>query len=276
MFLLSVGEKMIRFDNIMKKITKSTQIALQIKNCVEVYQHILFGTPLNKLNLRNGMVIYSPVEGVQLWNHFNDIWLYHTYTVGGYDIRNTDVVIDIGANIGLFSMYAAQYAQQVYSLEPFPTSFDYLYKNIEENDLKNVTCLQQAVGHINAKRPLFSFPESTGNSLFRKKNDDTNPEREQLMVECIKLSTLFDNLNITMCDFLKLDCEGCEFEILFNTPKVYFDRIKHISLECHEDSTDYSCFDLMQELKRQGFDVSVSLNRANTSIIKAKNLRFET
>jgi FkbM family methyltransferase len=54
-------------------------------------------------------------------------------------LRSTDVVLDGGANIGVFSIRAAQTAHHVYAVEPDPVNFDFLVKNIHLNGTTNVT-----------------------------------------------------------------------------------------------------------------------------------------
>jgi FkbM family methyltransferase len=63
------------------------------------------------------------------------------------DTSPGDIVVDIGANIGTVSLYAAKLcgAERVLSFEPFSDNYGRLCKNVEQNQLNNVTCVNQAV-----------------------------------------------------------------------------------------------------------------------------------
>lgn len=260
---------MSRMHHIGQKIAKAMVIATQISNFVEVYRYVLFGYPLRKICLREGITIHAP-EGIQLWNHFNDIWLYGTYTAGGYDIKEGSIVIDIGANIGLFSMFAARSAKKIYSFEPFPPIYDYLVRNVNNNKLYNVTCFQSAVGAVSEKRVLYLQPEATANSFYVQPRGPQD-QLQEVVVECKTLQEVLDMNGIDRCDFLKLDCEGSEFEIVFGTSRSYLAKIGIISVECHNGVTEYTHVDLQNYLESIGFVTEVTLIRDNTVILKGRN-----
>jgi len=254
-----------------QKIAKAMVIATKISNFVEVYRHVLFSYPLQKICLREGINIIAP-ESVDLWNHFNDIWLYRTYTSGGYDIKHGSIVVDVGANIGLFSLFAARYAEKVYSFEPYPPVFDYLVRNTSGNRISNVDCFNYAIGAGSGLRTIYLDPSTTGSSFYPPiSRPASNLEKTQ--VECKTLQEALDAVGIDWCDFLKLDCEGSEFEITFSTPRDYLlARIGVISIECHDELTEYTHVDLQRYLETIGFAAEVTIVRGNTAILKARNV----
>jgi hypothetical protein len=69
-----------------------------------------------------------------------------------------------------------------------------------------------------------------------------------------------EGIGIRQVDLVKLDCEGAEYEILFNLPPVYFPRIRRIVLEYHDNVTAYTHLDLAAFLKEQGYRVKVTPN----------------
>ena len=70
---------------------------------------------------------------------------------------------------------------------------------------------------------------------------------KSITVDSISLQQIFDNNNIENCNFLKLDCEGTEYEILENLPTSYFDKIKKIVIEYHMADTHP---ELLENLKK--------------------------
>ena len=78
--------------------------------------------------------------------------------------KEGDLVFDIGANIGTFSLYAAKVggASRVLSFEPFPDNYRMLSNNVERNQLHVVTCVNQAVAGSRGIRTLRLDPSDSG------------------------------------------------------------------------------------------------------------------
>jgi FkbM family methyltransferase len=187
---------------------------------------------LRRLEMRNGVVINSP-ETLELDFLFHEIWVRRTYTPPGYEIQPGDVVIDIGANIGVFATYAATAAPgvMVYSYEPFPGNVIWLRKNVQESHLTNVQVYSQAVAGAAGERVLHVNPSSwIEHSLLREEGRDG----DGITVECISLDQVLEMETGGRCDFLKLDCEGSEYEILMNCRPETLRRIRRIVGEYHE------------------------------------------
>jgi FkbM family methyltransferase len=211
--------------------------------------------------LKNREVVYSLRNNIKFKARagkreediINDIWVSRTYTPVGDEIREGDTVIDIGAHIGAFSVLAATRDRDVtvYSYEPLPDNFNLLKENIELNHLENVKPFPLAVAGSGGRRKLFLCEkDSCGHSLLGAGN--------YVEVECITLSEILEGNNIETCSFVKIDCEGAEYEILFNTPEEYFNRIKRIFLEYHpyiEEEHSYSSDKLVTLLKDRGFEI---------------------
>ena len=102
----------------------------------------------------------------------------------------------------------------------------------------------------------------------QKLHVDNSPEEHSLYssadgndyvtVECLTLPEIFDSHQIDTCDFLKMDCEGAEYEILLSCPEEYLSRVKRFQVEFHEEPGIYhNRQDLIDALRRAGFDVAV-------------------
>jgi FkbM family methyltransferase len=212
--------------------------------------------------LKNREVVYSLRNNIKFKARagryeegiINEIWVARIYTPIGDEIREGDTVLDIGAHIGAFSVLAATRARDVtvYSYEPFPDNFNLLKENIGLNQLENVKPFPLAVAGSGGKRKLFIMgQDSHSHSLLAETTI-------HIVVDSITLPEIFGGNNIETCSFLKLDCEGAEYEILFNTPEEYFNRIKRIFLEYHpymEEEHSYSSDKLVTFLKDRGFEI---------------------
>ena len=118
-------------------------------------------------------------------------------------IKKGDYVVDIGANIGYYTLFFASLVGptgKVFAFEPEPKNFSILKKNIENNLLDNVTIYQKAVGSKN-KNIKMKISDSIG---FHHISDHGD-----LDVDCIRLDDHIQNVN-----FIKIDAEGYEVEIL--------------------------------------------------------------
>ena len=73
------------------------------------------------------------------------------YDVPRMQIRPNDIVVDIGANQGVFTCYAAYHGARVYAFEPFPQSFETLQENVREQWIRK-ECYGQALGDRRTER----------------------------------------------------------------------------------------------------------------------------
>lgn len=167
-------------------------------------------------------------------------------------IRPTDIVLDIGANIGAYSMKMSNKAAHIYSVEPMMTST--LRKNISLNNKRNITVLDYALG----------------NGIV-----NVQWEGKQKRVLGKSLSEI-----IQMCgghiDVLKMDCEGCEW-YLSKQDIQNLAKIRRIEAEIHPkdpngNPKDTTVFSNM--LKQLGFNMCIEKSITGLMIINAKNKRL--
>ena len=98
--------------------------------------------------------------------------------------------------------------------------------NIQSNDLNQIKSFNLAVSNSNSNVKLYLNDDEAGHSMFSKSS-------KTITVDSISLQQIFDDNNIKNCNFLKLDCEGTEYEILQNLPLSYFNKIEKIVIEYH-------------------------------------------
>lgn len=182
----------------------------------------------------------------------DEIWAFRKYDYFGYQIKPGDVVVDVGANIGAFTVYAAVVcgASRVLSFEPFPSNYKMLTRNVETNQLRMVTCVNQAVGGNRGMRTLrLNSTDSGSHSLVYGSSGNS------VQVECCTLEDVFRQFSLTKIDYLKMDCEGAEYEILENSAS-RIRQIGRISMETHT-LPDRKTEDLEKLLLSEHFDVRV-------------------
>lgn len=155
-------------------------------------------------------------------NQINTEQMYQVY------LKDSDGwnILDFGANIGLFSLYA-QDGNQVYSIEPDPKHFKILEKLTEPYD--NMHPKNIALSHIDGDVDFYLSPpdNTTMNSLINKSG-------EKIEVKGMTLNTLLTELKLDSVDLVKCDIEGSEMLALTddNLSKVA-DKIKVWFVEVH-------------------------------------------
>lgn len=161
-------------------------------------------------------------------------------------------VIDIGAALGDFSIDAAARHQHcvIHAYEPFPTSFVLLRQNLQLNNIHNVVAYQEAVA---GQAGEVTLDVSTAVAV---RHSTVTPTNAGISVPAITLATAVGRLPDGTCDLLKLDCEGAEYAILFNTDAQILGRIRRIVMEYHNNVVEFSHHDLARFLTANGFVVS--------------------
>jgi len=157
------------------------------------------------------------------------------------------VVVDIGANIGSFALYAARSgARRVLAYEPNAGAFQCLERNVHENRLRDVIQARRlAVTARAGEKVWFPVNPSAYNRIAEPGSDN---------VEVVGTTSLAEILRVDApsgIDMLKLDCEGAEYEILFNSP-AELERVREIRMEYHGGRTD----ELRGFLQNLGFRVT--------------------
>jgi FkbM family methyltransferase len=198
----------------------------------------------------------------------NEIFVQQRYFRKGFEIRPGDTVVDIGANMGMFVLWAAPQADKgrVFAIDPAQLAFDCLQSNIRMNGLKNVTAIRAAVGKQGERMEMIEYP---GLNIVSHQAPFVPPLITRLWMryqkkqsirttaECVSLGGLMDEHEMDAINYLKIDCEGGEYEILLNLPPRYWERIERISLEFHELCPNQKHQELVSCLRKQGFQVQV-------------------
>lgn len=185
---------------------------------------------------------------------FTEIWLENLYTIPRFEIGIKDVVIDVGAHVGMFSIFASQFCKkgQVYSYEPAKENFNVLNENLSKNRITNVRAYNKAGSSKKGKMRFYlSGDDFAAHSLYSK-------SEKWIEVETTTLKDIFNDNKLETCNFLKMDCEGAEYDMLMNLPEDYLKKIRKICLEYHNiEDSQYTVTDLAKKLQLANFDVNV-------------------
>lgn len=179
------------------------------------------------LETRKGVKIKIRVNSTDLMA-FTHVWLLHEYRKPGFEIGDTDTVIDIGAHIGLFALFSSQYCKngKIYCFEPVKENFDLLESNLEINNIRNVIAINAAISTSSGVVTIYLNEDESGHSMYV-------PGTNQIQAKSFSLQDVFNSNRLEKCNFLKIDCEGEEYKIIESLPDPYFDKIDKMCIEYH-------------------------------------------
>jgi len=152
-----------------------------------------------------------------------EIFEENVYEVDSGRFNKEGVTIDIGANIGTFSMLAAQNGSKVYAVEPEPHNLEALRNNISLNSFnEQITVVPLGISNFKGTAVI---SDTGGGSTIK---DDGIYGAE---IEIISLDELFALYNIENVNVLKIDVEGSEVDIILGASKETLNKCKYITME---------------------------------------------
>lgn len=195
---------------------------------------------------------------MDVWT-IKEICLDRDYERVGAPIQDGWTVVDVGAGIGEFAVDTAvrHPSAVVHALEPSPGSYALLCRNVQLNGAGNVRPYEVAVtGDTGATRLDVSSDDGASHHVVA----DLVPAGT-VEVAARTLRAVLDDLQISKCDFLKIDCEGGEYALLLAADRVTLGRVSRICLEYH-DGPWGTHGQLVDHLTAAGFRTVLTENRA--------------
>ena len=211
------------------------RIFLQFENWPEVWRQYRQGQHLPPLKVRKGPTIHHRIEDDPL-HLYREIFTENCYTKDFYQPQAGDVIIDCGANIGLFALYIQSIAPGafVHCFEPAESTRKILEKNIAENNFGDfVKVYPYGVFNQRSTIELLKSDLSGHRSFVESQFVAKASEAETEKIECISLAEAMEMAGARRVDFLKVDVEGAEIEILEGASSETLDKIERVALEYH-------------------------------------------
>jgi FkbM family methyltransferase len=202
-----------------------------------------------KLKTKTGLS-FSVFSWEQLGPYYS-IWERAEY--GSLNLNGEGCILDLGANIGLFSLYAAYQnpGRLIYAYEPAPENLNLLQKNLRQNGILYCVVKDQAVSDQSGSAEFGVCSKFKSQSHSLDKNTG-----KTILVQTISLEDLIEQLEVS-CQFMKMDIEGAEYKALMHCSRKNLKKIHEMFIECHS-VPEYTPEDLHQYLSDTGlFDVKL-------------------
>jgi FkbM family methyltransferase len=180
-----------------------------------------------------------------LYQVFKEIFMADVYEIDELvrTLPAPPVVIDVGANAGFFAIQLLSKIDKaiIYAYEPMPANVRTLHYTLQQNPRlqQSVRLFQMAVtGQPLDQLDLFAEAEENNQVVASRFAGFNQNNTQKITVPCITLTDIIKQNDLQSVDLLKLDCEGSEYDIIYNTPPELIRRIRKMVIEVHDLDKD--------------------------------------
>lgn len=164
-----------------------------------------------------------------------EIWCENVYEITDGDVADTGIVVDVGANIGSFTIFAGKLgAKKVIAIEPEPHNLKLLQENIRDNS-KNTPDTEYVINTngVAGRSGVGFITDAHGDSVV----SDVS-EAGKTRIELVTLDWIWSQYRLEYVDVLKIDIEGLEGEVLLAASKRTLQYCRYITIEYDQSAND--------------------------------------
>jgi FkbM family methyltransferase len=214
----------------LRSVLQMAALTMRFRNGWHLVERMRAGLPCSEVILWDGTSITHPPERGGLLEAVVEVWLEHTYTADFYHPSDGDVIVDAGANVGVFAIWIARQNRhlKIVALEPFAENFRYLQANVKQARLKTITCQEVALGAAFSRGRMHAVGSRSLDHVLEPESDATGG------VPVIPLSGLLELTGSGEIDLLKVDIEGSEHGVFAGASSESLRPFKRIAMEYHD------------------------------------------
>lgn len=180
-----------------------------------------------------------------------------------FQVERGDVVVDVGANVGSFTLKASKEVGQqgrIIAFEPERRNYDWLCRNLRINKCSKVLPVNSAISDFNGTADFYVKEVPLQNTLLPQTTLSIETHTmATVKVKVRMLSSFLGEFGIDKIDFLKVDAEGVELEVLKGSVELLEDKkIRKISLAAYHSRDQVKI--ISDFLRNLGYQVSVFRN----------------
>jgi FkbM family methyltransferase len=212
---------------------------------------------IEPLKLTHHIVVWREVNGIKIKLNLSDWVQTNLFFLGGYEKTELDfvmknlpkdaLVIDVGANIGWYSLNLSRFLNQgqVISFEPFSKNYLELQSNLEANRLKNIQVFRVGLGNVNEKLQI-RYNSDDHNLGMASINLATYDYSEDIEVK--RLDDFDAQMDLKKLKFIKLDIEGFEYEALLGMSETLKTYKPYLLIEQDENVLQSKSVEIVQKM----------------------------
>lgn len=205
--------------------------------------------------LRRGGTTYPLRVGTSDWWVYDEVVLKDEYGVLALG-DDVSTVLDLGANVGYFTLLVAAPGRRVFSVEPAAATFAMLQRSLALNGMDPAAALCRAVTREGGgtMRLFYSPGRSSTTSCEPREEHGAVVEEE---VATASLEEVVERSGFDVVDLLKIDVEGGEYEILAGAPEALLRRVRTLAMELHlwSERASAAASQTLARLEALGFSV---------------------
>lgn len=197
------------------------------------------------------------IENELFWAGLEGGWEHVSIGLWTSLCRRSEVILDIGANTGIYSLIAktANPNARIYAFEPVKRVYEKLNINIQLNNF-NIFSIEKAISNFNGEATIFDpGSEHIYSVTLNKNTQDPEKKVNETIVETIRIDTFFNEANLAKIDLIKIDVETHEPEVLEGIG-IYLSKFKPtILIEVLNDEVGAKIEDLIKDLNYLFFNI---------------------
>jgi FkbM family methyltransferase len=264
--LREIAKTFLAYFVVFKVIKEGSKLKDKIVLFLSIF-YSLARYPLNKIRYRSMRLCYYSLTNVTIKNR-SGVFYCRAQTNDALIVSETHefplrhffeeieegIFVDVGAHVGKYTVQVARGLQdkggKVVSLEAHPGNYDTLVKNIILNNLPNVIALNLACWSKNESVKLYHDFDSSTTAAYSAVETF---QGDHVTVEAKKLDNILKELKIDTINFMKIDVEGAEPEVLEGAEEfLRNNNIQKIIFESNEEAVKEKC---KQILEKYGYNV---------------------
>ncbi len=214
----------------LKNVADMIQLMLRFRNGWSLVRAMRAGQPCNEVVLWDGTRLVHPPGRGGILEALMELWLRQHYTGGFYRPQGGDVIVDAGANVGLFSIFMARKNAEcrILAIEPYRENFHCLQANVASAHVENISCHEIALGGSAGRGQMQAVGNRSLDHILQV-GDGAKSE-----VPVVTLRDLLELAHAQEVDFLKVDIEGSENAAFPAASADVLSRFKRIAVEYHD------------------------------------------
>lgn len=179
-------------------------------------------------------------------------------------IKDNDIVYDLGANIGVFSLYCSNFnVKKIYAFEPHPEVLPFITYNLYKYG-KNVKIFNKAISDKFETVKFDNREFTVGSSIT---------ENGKFEVDAVNLEEFVLNNNLELPTFLKIDIEGAEYVFFENTSDNFFKNVRSIFFEFHHND-GVNVLKIVERFKKLGYEINHEPNAFDQNLSHMNTVYF--